>query len=157
MDDIYQPPQSDVEQHSAAGYQFAGFWVRLVATLVDTLLMMIVTYPILAAIYGFDYFTGGAAVSGFWDILFSYVLPAVVVIMFWLYKSATPGKMLLGLKVISQKDGQGLSVSQSIGRYFAYYLSTIPLMLGFIWIAIDENKQGFHDKLAKTYVIKAKP
>ena len=48
--------------------------------------------------------------------------------------------------------GGPLSVGQSIGRYFGYYVSTIPLLLGLIWVAFDSRKQGWHDKLAGTVV-----
>jgi len=41
-----------------------------------------------------------------------------------------------------------------IGRYFAYFISTIPLCLGFLWITFDRKKQGWHDKLAGTVVVR---
>ncbi|MGZ8994756.1 MAG: RDD family protein, partial [Burkholderiaceae bacterium] len=47
-------------------------------------------------------------------------------------------------------------VGQSIGRYFGYYVSTIPLLIGLIWVAFDSRKQGWHDKLAGTVVVRPK-
>ena len=49
--------------------------------------------------------------------------------------------------------GDGRS-EQLIGRYLGYYVSTIPLMLGFLWVAFDARKQGWHDKMANTVVIR---
>ena len=62
--------------------------------------------------------------------------------------------MALKLKIVDAKTGKKLSTGQAIGRYFAYLVSMIPLGLGFIWIGIDSRKQGWHDKLAGTVVIK---
>jgi uncharacterized RDD family membrane protein YckC len=94
-------------------------------------------------------------VIGFWDILFYYILPIIAVILFWVFKSATPGKMATRLRIVDAKTGDKPSKGQFIGRYLAYYVSIIPLCLGIIWIGIDKRKQGWHDKLAGTVVIKS--
>ena len=91
---------------------------------------------------------------GVWDLLLNYILPAVAVVLFWIYKSATPGKMVLKLRIVDARTGGKPSVGQLVGRYLAYYISIIPLMLGIIWVGIDKRKQGWHDKLAGTLVIK---
>ena len=137
--------------------EYAGFWIRVGASLIDTVLLVMVTGPILTMIYGDSYFLDENRVQGFWDLLFSYILPAVAVIMFWVYKSATPGKMALHMKIVDARTGQKPSTGQLIGRYFAYYVSAIPLCLGFIWVGIDQRKQGWHDKIAGTVVIRGKP
>ncbi len=62
--------------------------------------------------------------------------------------------MLVSAKIVDAKTGQPASTGQLIGRYFAYIVSTLPLMLGFIWIAFDPRKQGWHDKLAGTIVVR---
>ncbi|WP_320043041.1 RDD family protein [uncultured Desulfobacter sp.] len=82
------------------------------------------------------------------------ILPAIAIIIFWTYKSATPGKMALKLTIVDAKNGGHPSTGQLIGRYFGYYISIIPLFLGLIWVGIDRRKQGLHDKLAGTVVIK---
>jgi uncharacterized RDD family membrane protein YckC len=81
-------------------------------------------------------------------------LPAIAVILFWVYKSATPGKMALKLKIVDAKTGDKPSTGQLIGRYFGYYVSILPFMLGIIWVGFDGRKQGWHDKLAGTVVVK---
>ena len=152
---IYKTPTSDLETpEHASELIFAGFWIRAGASIIDTLLLLAVTYPLVTLIYGWAYWTSDSLSSGIWDILLSYVFPAVAVILFWIYKSATPGKMLLGLKVISLGENQKLSSGQAVARYIGYYLSTIVLMLGFIWVAFDSRKQGWHDKLTNTAVIR---
>lgn len=138
--------------------EYAGFWVRVGATLIDTLIVVCVTLPLLIAIYGRSYFddSGERLVAGLADFLISWVAPAVAVIAFWLYKQATPGKMAISAKVVDARTGSTLSPGQAIGRYLAYYLALLPLGLGLFWIAFDPKKQGWHDKLAGTVVIRSK-
>jgi uncharacterized RDD family membrane protein YckC len=139
--------------------EYAGFWIRLGATIIDTVLVMIITFPLLIAFYGWEYFdpeVNTGMLAGPADFLITWVLPLVAVIWFWRSKQATPGKMALGLRVVDADSGQTLSAAQGVGRYFAYIVSTIPFGLGFIWIAFDRRKQGWHDKLAHSVVVRAK-
>lgn len=135
--------------------EYAGFWIRTGAAIIDTILMLIIILPILTAIYGADYWLSESLVQGFWDVIFNYILPAIAVIVFWVYKSATPGKMATRLTIVDAKTGGKPSISQFIGRYLGYYVSMIPLFLGIIWVGIDKRKQGWHDKLAGTVVIRS--
>lgn len=135
--------------------EYAGFWIRTGAAIIDTILMLIIILPILTAIYGADYWLSESFVKGFWDVIFNYILPAIAVIIFWVYKSATPGKMATRLTIVDAKTGGKPSTGQFIGRYLGYYVSMIPLFLGIIWVGIDKRKQGWHDKLAGTVVIRS--
>jgi uncharacterized RDD family membrane protein YckC len=134
--------------------EYAGFWIRVMATLIDSVLILIITLPITTAIYGevaadgYDYFLGG------WDLIINYLFPAVAVMIFWLYKSATPGKLFTRLIIVDAKTGGKPSVGQFIVRYLGYFVSIIPLCAGLIWVGIDDRKQGWHDKLAGTLVLK---
>lgn len=134
--------------------EYAGFWIRVGAAIVDTVLIMIVFLPILTAIYGESYWYSGTLLHGFWDLVFGYVLPAIAVIIFWVYKSATPGKMATKLTIVDAKSGGKPSVGQFIIRYIGYYLAVLPFLLGIIWVGIDKRKQGWHDKLAGTVVLR---
>jgi len=138
--------------------EYAGFWVRVVAALIDTILIVIITLPLLVAIYGMTYFEEalGTLVLGIWDFLIFYVLPAVAVIVFWMYRSATPGKMAVKAKIVDAKTGEKPSTGQCVGRYFAYYVAFLPLGLGIIWVAFDKRKRGWHDLLAGTVVVREK-
>lgn len=138
--------------------EYVGFWARVGASLIDSILLMIVILPPLVAIYGWEYFDAEATglVAGPADFVISWVLPAVAVLGFWLYKQATPGKMAVSARVVDEDTGDTISVGQSVIRYLAYIISTIPLCLGFLWIAFDSKKQGWHDKLAGTVVVRVK-
>jgi uncharacterized RDD family membrane protein YckC len=138
-----------------AQFEYVGFWKRLVAMIIDTLILLVIVVPLLLAIYGLKY-AELAASSGFagpWDFLIQVVFPAVAVILFWRFYSATPGKMAISAKIIDAKTGQAPSTGRLVARYFAYIVSMLPLFLGFIWVGIDRRKQGFHDKIAGTLVV----
>jgi uncharacterized RDD family membrane protein YckC len=134
--------------------EYAGFWVRVGASLIDTILMMIITLPMLTLIYGKNYWISDAFFFGFWDLMLNYIFPAIAVILFWIYKSATPGKMALRLKVVDAGTGQTVPTGRLVLRYLGYYVSIIPLFLGLIWVGIDKRKQGWHDKIARTVVVR---
>lgn len=138
--------------------EYAGFWVRVGATIVDTLLLLLLIIPSLVAIYGWGYFDAEQTgfVAGPADFLISWVAPAIAAIVFWKYRQATPGKMLLSIRIVDARTGNPPSTGQCVGRYLAYFASIIPLALGLIWVAFDKRKQGWHDKLAGTVVIRAK-
>jgi len=133
---------------------YAGFWIRVGAALIDTVLVLIIIFPLLTVIYGMQYWQSNLFVQGFWDLMLNYVLPAIAVVIFWVYKSATPGKIILELSIVDAKTGEKPTTGQFIGRYLAYYVSTIPLLLGLIWVGLDKRKQGWHDKLAGTVVVR---
>ena len=138
--------------------EYVGFWARVGATLLDSLLLLAISLPLLVAIYGWEYLDPDKTgyLAGPADLLISYVFPAIAVILFWRLRQATPGKMAISARVVDAGTGEKMSVGQSIGRYFAYIVSAIPLGLGFLWIAFDPKKQAWHDKLAGTVVVRPK-
>ncbi|MGL9725521.1 MAG: RDD family protein [Wolbachia sp.] len=83
-------------------------------------------------------------------MLFSYV------IYMWIRFAATPGKLLLGLRVVSVQTFEKLTLKQATKRFFSFILSTAPLFLGFIWASFDKRCQTWHDKIAGTVVITSK-
>ncbi len=136
--------------------EYVGFWPRVGASVIDALLIGIIIWPILTALYGDAYWSGEKLFYGPMDVLLSWVFPALAVILFWITKQATTGKMLFSLKVVDAQTGSKPSRAQCIGRYFAYFVAGLPLGLGIIWVAFDARKQGWHDKLAGTAVVRAK-
>jgi uncharacterized RDD family membrane protein YckC len=138
--------------------EYVGFWARVGATIVDSIIIMVVTLPLLIAVYGWAGYTAidKPLIAGPAEFLISWVMPFVAVILFWLYKQATPGKMVVSARVVDAQTGNPMSVGQAIGRYLAYFISMIPLFLGIIWVAFDPKKQGWHDKLAGTVVVRSR-
>ena len=139
---------------SSSSPECVGLWERFLAFAVDTLIFFVVLAPLVHAIYGRDYLARSAGgYAGFWDFMVQAVLPAIVVILFWRFYGATPGKLAICAKIVDARTGGAPSTGRLVGRYFAYLISAIPLFLGFAWIAIDRRKQGWHDKIAGTMVV----
>lgn len=136
--------------------EYVGFWPRVGASLIDVILLGVIIWPILTAFYGESYWSSEQFVQGPMDFLLSWVFPAVAVIIFWVLKQATPGKLAVSAKIVDAKTGGAPTTGQCIGRYFSYFLATLPLGLGIIWVAFDARKQGWHDKLAGTVVVRQK-
>lgn len=145
---MLQQQESDIE--------YAGFWSRVGATLIDTVILMIVSVPLLLAFYGTSYWENTSFVAGPADFFISYVLPAVAVILLWIKLSATPGKMAIGATIVDARTGGKPTNGRFLIRYLGYFVSTIPLFLGLIWVGIDPRKQGWHDKMAGTVVVRKK-
>jgi uncharacterized RDD family membrane protein YckC len=81
---------------------------------------------------------------------------AIIFLYFWKKKQATLGKMCLSVKIVDAKTLGKPTNKQLISRMLGYIVSTVPLLLGFFWISFDPRKQGWHDKIAGTVVVKTK-
>jgi len=154
----------------AEDVEYAGFWIRVVAALIDTVLALMILVPLVVRLYGSEYMHAIASVmqspgeipllppapvSGLANFLIN-ISPAVAIIVFWVFRGATPGKMIVSAKIVDATTGANPTIGQSIGRYFAYFLSIFPFGLGLLWVAFDPRKQGWHDKLANTVVIRTR-
>lgn len=129
---------------SSSSPETVGLGERFLAFGVDALVFFIVVAPLARL-------AGGP--GGWRDFLFQTALPAAVVILFWRFYGATPGKLAVHAKIVDARTGGAPSTARLVGRYLAYFISAIPLFLGFVWIAIDRRGQGWHDKIAGTLVI----
>jgi uncharacterized RDD family membrane protein YckC len=127
--------------------EYVGFWPRFFAFILDNFFIILIAFLI--------YFYG-EVVSKPTELL-EWIFTASFFLFFWSLYQATPGKMLLSAKIIDAKTGTKPTFFQFLIRFLAYIVSAIPLMLGFLWIGIDSKKQGWHDKLAGTIVVRPKP
>jgi len=134
--------------------EYVGFWPRVGAALIDTVLLVAILYPLLTWIYGGEYWLDERLVQGPVDFLLSWVFPAIAVVLFWAYRQATPGKMAISARIVDARTGRTPGTWQWVIRYLGYYVSSLPLCLGLLWVAFDPRKQGWHDKLAGTVVVR---
>lgn len=141
-----------MEENSEMSY--VGFWLRLVATLIDTILLLLINVPLMIAVYGPNYLLQGSYILGPAHIMLSYVMPVAIQLAFWITLSTTPGKMAVGAIIVDARTGNKPTVGQFIKRCIGGYLSAIPLFLGYICIAFDSRKRGLHDRIAGTVVIR---
>jgi uncharacterized RDD family membrane protein YckC len=136
--------------------EYVGFWPRVLASVIDTLLIGVITWPLLTAFYGESYWDGDSFIQGPMDFILSWIFPAVAVVIFWVTRQATPGKMAISAKIVDARTGNAPSTNQCIGRYLSYFIAMIPFFIGIIWVAFDEKKQGWHDKISNTVVVRPK-
>lgn len=149
------PPVWDARPAGAAQVAYGGFWIRLVAYIIDAILLGIVG-GVLASIFGIP------LTPTDWEH-YDPTINLVSFVIGWLYfallesseRGATVGKMAMGLRVVTS-DGQRLSFLNATGRYFAKILSAIILCIGFIMIGFTDKKRGLHDMIAGTLVIKVR-
>ncbi len=158
--------------HSMSAQQVrpAGFFSRFVAFCLDLVLISVINLLILVGISLVISFFNLRAVIPYLPASLQNLINAIIVniewliallgtffgllyfIFFWVIASFTPGMALLGLRVI-RTNGQHLGVGRAILRLIGYWVSALPLFLGFIWILFDNRRQGWHDKIAQTYVV----
>lgn len=126
--------------------QYAGFWRRAGATLIDSFLFVIIVGLIAGPmLVNAEIFT----LEG----LLRMVAGLLLTVFLWLKFLGTPGKLLLGCQVVDADSFEPMSIKQAALRYVAYFVSFVPLLLGFLWVAWDKRKQAFHDKIANTVVL----
>ena len=154
--------------------KYAGFWIRFVASFLDTLFLAL---PLAVAIYflsdgnwfdfsvyqqNMQYAMSGNAQKALasqpelslkWELLFE-VSVFIVTIMFWRkWRGATPGKKFVHIKIVDSKTFDDIDNKQAITRSFGYIVSTFALLIGFFMVAFRKDKRGLHDLLAGTSVI----
>ena len=132
---------------------YVGFWNRTAAALIDSALLVVVTLPIQQVLSGGEFSVTSVRPTSLGDVLVGYVLPVIAILVFWKYRSATPGKMFMNAEIVDVATGGKPSSRQLVLRYVGYYVSTVPLFLGLLWVGLDDRKQGWHDKLAGTLVV----
>ena len=126
---------------TVGSYELATLGNRFIAIFIDGVILGVIS----GLLVGFGREAGGGL---------SFL---VGLVYYWYFltrqEGQTPGKKLMNIKVI-KTDGSALTDSDAILRYIGYTINSVVIMLGWIWAFFDENQQGWHDKIAKTYVIK---
>ena len=146
-----------------AGFGYGGFWIRVVAAIIDAIILRVVVAPV-GMIFGGMGMAG--RMSGFPHAGLRFLGGGVTFILLlfgsWLYEAfmesssyqATLGKMIFGMKV-TDLNGNRISFERATGRHFAKWLSAMILFVGYILVGFTDRKQGLHDLLAGTLVRRA--
>ena len=133
--------------------QYAGFWNRFHAVIVTTILLTLIEMVISYLLWN-DFWMTNMNLFGVYDILVDHLLPMILTIILWVKYTSDPGKMLYRAQIVDASTYKKPTLKQFIIRYIGYYISLIPLGLGYFWVIWDDKKQAWHDKLAHTVVIK---
>ncbi len=145
-----------VDDEVGKGWEYAGFWVRFAAALIDGILFTLINIG--AAIVVNLVLLRVLGPNGLGGLLATLILYIVVPFGYWIYTvgssaQATPGKRMLGLRVI-RGDGRDVTYLTAWARMLAQYASMLSFMLGYIWAAFDREKRSFHDRICDTRIIR---
>lgn len=153
--------------------QYAGFWIRFLASLLDTIFLALPVGIIVYLLSDGNWFDFSQyqqniqmAMSGnthaldkqpqtsfTWELFFE-VSVLLVTMLFWKrWRGATPGKKFVHIKIVDAKTLQDIDNKQAITRSLGYIVSTFAFLIGFIMVAMRKDKRGLHDLLAGTVVI----
>jgi len=117
---------SETKSEAPAEMNYAGFWIRLLAFLIDAVLLSFISW----GVANVAYFIG-----------------------MWAWKGQTLGQMVVNVKVVAA-DGQRCDLRTAVLRFLGYLLCCLTLGIGFLAIACNRRKRGLHDRIAGTCVIK---
>jgi uncharacterized RDD family membrane protein YckC len=144
-----------------AGVRYGGFWIRVVAAIIDAIIVSVVLSPLkfmfglsalgMHGLHGpmaLPYLIFGGGVFGLLKLAGNWIYGALMESSSY---QATLGKMAFGMKV-TDLNGNRISFGRATGRHFAKFVSAIILFIGFIMVGFTERKQGLHDMIAGTLV-----
>ena len=144
------------ETNGAHALEYAGFWIRLAAFFIDAVIMSVVfqvLFPFRGMAFGnmekYWYFIPLITLSN----LLSGLATVAYSVAFWTWRGQTPGMMVLNTKVL-RGNGSQMTFGYALLRYLGYIVCGMMLGTGFLWIIWDPRKQGIHDKIADTVVVK---
>ena len=152
------PPNPD---GPAPGLRYAGFGVRTVAYIIDVVLIFVVVLILSPALGGLTQQSTvvlGNTVQQVTTLnssveLFQVLLGAIYFVGLWTFAGRTLGMMATHLRVLRAADGRPLGLGQAVIRYIGLLISFAVILLGVIWVAIDPRRQGWHDKMASSFVV----
>jgi uncharacterized RDD family membrane protein YckC len=154
------PPQPPAQygggyapQPYAAGANYAGFWIRVVAYIIDAILLGIVSGAIDVAFHAnpSDPNSSGTGIAG----LINFVIGIAYFVGLWSAWGATLGQRIFNLRVVDANTMQPITAGKAIIRYIGLVISFLVCFVGVIWVAFDPRKQGWADKMASTLVVHA--
>jgi uncharacterized RDD family membrane protein YckC len=155
------------EAGPAPGVEFASHGARLVAYLIDSVILTALAVA-LALVVGLVFLGGAtsadegrsvqiapAAVVGTFLLVIAILLLVLLYFpFFWARGGQTPGMRLFGLRVVRDRDGGRIGWGTALLRILGMYVASAVFYLGFIWILVDKRRRGFHDLIAGTVVVK---
>jgi uncharacterized RDD family membrane protein YckC len=148
-------PAPPVHTGPMPGLRYAGFWVRLVAWIIDVLVLGVISAalsPLAGGAIVTTTPTGTVVNTGAQEL--STLVALVYFVGFWTLRAQTPGMIVFNMRVVRADNGQKIDVARAFLRYVGLIISFIVIFLGVIWVAFDSRKQGWHDKLAGTLVVR---
>ena len=126
---------------------YVGTGRRFFAHVIDVLILVVIAFIARLLFLGFT--------SQLTDLIIAYAIPFVYYVAFWTWRGQTPGKMMLGVRIV-KSNGNPIGLGRALLRAIGYWVNALTLLIGFLMIAWDSKKQGLHDKIAGTVVIRTR-
>ncbi len=135
--------------------RYAGFWLRFIAYIIDTVIVDVVAF-VIGAVSGL--WLGGGGYNSAAATVVSSLLAVVFVLLYWSVAEssawqATPGKLAVGV-CVTDLAGRRISFGRALGRTLGKLLSMLFFGIGFLMAGWTARKQALHDLLAGTLVVK---
>jgi uncharacterized RDD family membrane protein YckC len=146
----WRAPEAEVGP--AAGIAFAGPGDRLVAYIVDIIIVSILTGLLSVLTFALAVTAPFLAIL---PIIAIIVVPLLYFPYYWSRDGQTPGMKMMGIRVVRDRDGGPITSGQAILRLIGYWISWFVFGLGYLWIFIDKRRRGWHDLIAGTVVVEA--
>jgi uncharacterized RDD family membrane protein YckC len=137
-----------------------GFGRRLLAAMLDSVViffvsMMASTAAGVAGLILGMYSPEAEEISTRFVVASGLIISVLYYVVFWAKSGGqTLGNFTCMMRVVGT-NGQPIGWGRALLRYLGYYVSLIPLSIGFLWAAFDKRRQGWHDKIARTYVVES--
>jgi uncharacterized RDD family membrane protein YckC len=150
------PPPAPVGP--AAGLRYGGFWVRFLAIILDGIVITVITSALAVFALGGEMMVtstaaGGVAVN-YTANAFGALIGLIYFVGFWGWRGQTPGMIPFNMQIVMASDGSKPDWVRMLLRYVGLLISIAILFLGVIWAGFDRRKQGWHDKMAGTVVVR---
>jgi uncharacterized RDD family membrane protein YckC len=140
-------------------FHYAPWYLRMASIGIDLAIVWLVVLLLIPGSFRFSSLIAGGHYNelisffGSFDGIWFWLLPVIYMLIFWAVLSRTPGMMLMKIK-IANYEGGNISILQALLRVFAWIMAAIPLLIGFIPVFFSKKRQGLHDRLVKTIVIR---
>ncbi|MCK5878998.1 MAG: RDD family protein [Holophagae bacterium] len=137
--------------------EYGGFWIRLVAYIIDALIlgipMSIINVMAMAIIVRNVRSMGMYTAASLFLMLIFIALSLAYIVIGWSKYGTTVGKRIFGLYVVDDQTGQAPAIGKAFLRLVGYIVNGFTFYIGFLMIAFTDDKRGLHDMIAKTHVI----
>ncbi len=147
-------PPTPTRSGPMAGVHYAGFWVRFLAFVLDAIILGVISAALTPIVGSQVTITGSTYTINYTANAYSALIGLVYFVGLWSWRGQTIGMIPFGMQVVGVADGKKIDPLRAILRYVGFIIAAIPLLLGLVWAAFDARKQGWHDKIAGTVVIR---
>ena len=153
----WAPPPPTSVSGPAPGLRYGGFWVRLVAFILDAIVLGVLTAALAPLVSGGNAVTwtsGGVMSVNYTANAFGLLVDLIYFVGFWGWRGQSPGMIPFNMRIVMADDGGKVDIVRCLLRYVGLIISFVVLFLGVIWVGFDRRKQGWHDKIAGTVVVR---